>query len=84
MDDKLKFLLKSRKFWAVIMAVLIVAGFAFMPNFPLTSEQVSYLVYVLIAYIIGTALEDQGRGQVIPSPALPDPADQGEGQGEDG
>ncbi len=64
MQDKLKYLLQSRKFWAVILAVALVLGRAYAPDFPLTQAQVSNLIYVLIAYILGTAIEDQGRGKI--------------------
>ena len=74
MESKLSYLLKSRKFWAVVLAVMIIAGYSLLPHFPLSSEQVSYLVYVLIAYIIGTAIEDQGKGAGSPLPPLDTPS----------
>ena len=61
MENKLTYLLQSRKFWAVVLAIALILGRAYAPNFPLTNEQVSYLIYVLIAYILGTAIEDNGR-----------------------
>lgn len=60
--DKFKLLLKSRKFWAAIVAVLIIVVKAFKPDFPLDEGQLSNLVYVLIAYILGVALDDGLRG----------------------
>ena len=55
--DKLMELLKSRKFWAALVGVVLVAVKAFKPDFPLTEEQLTNVVYVLVAYIIGTGIE---------------------------
>ncbi len=60
METKFQYLIKSRKFWAVVLAVLLMVGAAYIPSFPLTQSQVTNLVYVLIAYILGTAIEDSG------------------------
>jgi len=55
--DKLKALLASRKFWAALVGVVLVAVKAYRPDFPLTEEQLTNVVYVIIAYILGTAVE---------------------------
>lgn len=60
--DKLKQLLVSRKFWAAVVGLVMVVVSAYSPNFPLSEEEVARLVYILIAYITGTALEDGLRG----------------------
>ena len=55
MPDKLHYLLRSRKFWAAIVSLLIVlvgerAG--------IDSDELAYAVATIIAFILGTALED--------------------------
>ena len=55
---KLKKLLSSRKFWAAFFGFFLVILKAWKPDFPLTAEQLTGVVYVLVAYIMGTALED--------------------------
>jgi hypothetical protein len=50
--------LKSRKFWAAVMALALVLLRSFVPNFPITDERLTEIVYVLISYIIGTGLSD--------------------------
>ena len=55
---KLKKLLASRKFWAAFFGFALVIIKAWRPDFPLTAEQLTGVVYVLVAYIMGTALED--------------------------
>jgi hypothetical protein len=58
---KLKQLLGSRKFWGVVAALVIVIVKAYKPDFPISEEQLSNLLYVIIAYIMGTAIEDGMR-----------------------
>jgi hypothetical protein len=55
-------LLTSRKFWAAFFGCLIIVIKEFHPDFPLEAEQISGIVYLLIAYITGVAIEDAGRG----------------------
>jgi hypothetical protein len=50
-------LLKSRKFWAAVVGLGIVVMKAYKPDFPLSEAEITNLVYVLIAYILGTALD---------------------------
>lgn len=59
--EKLLYLMRSRKFWAAIAGVVLVTAQAFMPDFPLDADQISNLIYVLVAFIIGTGLEDRLR-----------------------
>ncbi len=51
-------LVKSRKFWAGLIGFAMVVVKAFCPDFPLAEEQLTTLVYVLVAYILGVSLED--------------------------
>lgn len=55
--DKLIELLKSRKFWAAVIGVVLMAVKSVNPDFPLSDEQLTNVVYMLVAYIIGTAIE---------------------------
>jgi len=50
-------LLKSRKFWAVIVALFFVVMLAIDPAFPLEEEQVVSIVALASAYVIGVAVE---------------------------
>lgn len=56
--EKLKQLLASRKFWAAFFGLALVILKAWRPDFPLAEEQLTGVVWVLVAYIMGTALED--------------------------
>jgi hypothetical protein len=58
---KLAALLASRKFWAAAVGLALVVAKAFYPDLPLDGEQVTGLVYVVVAYILGVAIEDGGR-----------------------
>lgn len=56
--EKFKQLLGSRKFWAALIGLVLVIVKAWRPDFPLDEEQLVSVVYVLVAYILGTGLED--------------------------
>lgn len=56
--NKFLALLKSRKFWAAVAALILVAIQAVIPDFPLDAEQMTNVIYVVVAFILGTALED--------------------------
>ena len=56
--DKFKQLLGSRKFWASVVGVGMVVLKAYVPDFPIPEEQILALVFVIVSYILGTALED--------------------------
>ena len=56
--DKFKLLLGSRKFWAALIGLALVILKAFRPDFPLGEDQLTAVVYVLVAYILGTGIED--------------------------
>ena len=59
--DKLKALLRSRKFWAAVIGLLLIVARNLWPQFlPFSDAQISEFLFVVIAYILGTALEDAG------------------------
>ena len=60
MFEKLLEVFKSRKFWAAVIAAVVMVLDELVPNFPFTAEQVTNFVYVVMAYILGTAIEDAG------------------------
>ena len=51
---------KSRKFWAAIVGIAVMILRELVPNFPIGDEQISEMVLLLVAYIIGVAVEDAG------------------------
>lgn len=59
MESKWKTLLTSRKFWAALVGLGFVVAQGFDASFPLDEAQVSNLMYVLVAYILGVAIEGQ-------------------------
>lgn len=56
--EKFKLLLGSRKFWAALIGLVLVIIKAYQPDFPLAEEQLTAVIYVLVAYILGTGIED--------------------------
>jgi hypothetical protein len=56
--QKLKLLLASRKFWAALIGLFLIILKAWKPDFPLAEEELTNIVYVLVAYIMGTGIED--------------------------
>ena len=60
-QSKLKALLSSRKFWAAVIGLAVLVTKAFKPDLPITEDQITSIVYVLIAYILGTAIESSGQ-----------------------
>lgn len=57
MNPKLYALLTSRKFYAALVGILMIIVENFAPEFPLTEEQVSNIVILLAAYILGAGIE---------------------------
>ena len=56
--EKVKHLLGSRKFWAALIGLVLVMVKVWRPDFPMDEEQLVSVVYVLVAYILGTGIED--------------------------
>ena len=56
--SKLKQLLGSRKFWAALIGLMLIILKVWKPDFPLDESQLTSVVYVLVAYILGTGIED--------------------------
>ena len=56
--EKFKMLLGSRKFWAALIGLVLLIVKAWDPEFPLAEDQLTGIVYVLVAYILGTGIED--------------------------
>ena len=50
--------LKSRKFWASLVAIAFVLLREFAPNLALDENTINGLVATIVAYVLGVALED--------------------------
>lgn len=56
--EKFKQLLGSRKFWAAFIGLVLIVIKTWDPEFPLAEDQLTGIVWVLVAYILGTGIED--------------------------
>lgn len=54
-------LLTSRKFWAAVLALVVIAVGAFLPEFAIDEERGAGLAVIAVSYIIGVAV-DPGPG----------------------
>ncbi len=62
--SKLSALLKSRKFWAAVIGLALIVARNWIPNFlPFSDADITAVLFVLISYILGTALEDGLRAR---------------------
>jgi hypothetical protein len=59
--SKLLLLVQSRKFWAALIGLALIIMKGFRPDFPLTEDQLTGIVVVLVGYILGTAVEDSAH-----------------------
>ncbi len=50
--------LTSRKFWALIAGALVIVIRAYVPSLPIDDAKLAELVLLLVAYILGTGLQD--------------------------
>jgi len=57
-SSKLLAVFRSRKFWAALIGTVFVLLDELVPAFPLDAEQVTNIIYMLVAYIIGVAIDD--------------------------
>ncbi|HEY6008410.1 MAG TPA: hypothetical protein VIU40_08815 [Geobacteraceae bacterium] len=57
-------ILKSRKFWAAVIALGLVVARNYIPAFlPFSDADITAVVITLIGYILGTAIEDGMRAR---------------------
>ena len=56
--EKFKLLIASRKFWAALVGLVLVIIKAYEPDFPLDGDQLTGVITVIVAYILGTGIED--------------------------
>jgi hypothetical protein len=54
--------LRSRKFWTLITGAVLIVVRSYIPSLPISDELLTNAVLLLVAYIIGTGLEDAGTG----------------------
>ena len=57
-SEKLLGVFRSRKFRAALIGTIFVLLDELVPAFPLDAEQVTNIVFMLVAYIIGVAIDD--------------------------
>ncbi len=53
-----KTVVKSRKFWAAVVGLIYSIVAVAAPDFPISEEAASNGIAILMAYILGVALED--------------------------
>ena len=58
MLNKLQLLVRSRKFWASVIGLGLVVLRGIIPNFPIADADLTRIIYVIVAYVLGTGLED--------------------------
>ncbi|HEY3345589.1 MAG TPA: hypothetical protein VGJ97_11715 [Anaerolineaceae bacterium] len=64
-DSKFSALVQSRKFWAAAVGLGLVLLRAFKPDFPISDDQMTKMVLLLVAYILGVGLEDHGATRAL-------------------
>jgi len=60
--SKIRGIFRSRKFWAAVVGLVFIFLYELIPTFPLDPDQVTNIVYMIVAYILGVALDDAGQG----------------------
>ena len=58
--SKIILLLGSRKFWAAFIGLSLLILKSYKPDFPIPEDQLTNMVYLLVAYILGVAI-DSGK-----------------------
>lgn len=53
----MKDILQSRKFWSVLITLILVIVLAFFPGFPDIGEAATEIAFITAAYIFGTAID---------------------------
>jgi hypothetical protein len=61
LPGKLKDLLRSRKFWAAVVSIALIILKAFRPDIVLDEAQITLIVVTLASFILGVAIEDNGK-----------------------
>ncbi len=61
--NKWKLLLSSRKFWAAVVGLVVVLVKNWQPDFPLDADLISNMITLIMAYILGVAVEDGLRAR---------------------
>jgi hypothetical protein len=56
--SKIMYLLGSRKFWAAFIGLGLLILKSYKPDFPIPEDQLTNMVYLLVAYILGVALDN--------------------------
>ena len=59
--EKIVTLLKSRKFWAALVGLVLITIKAYSPDFPFSENEVIAFIGVLASYIFGVGLEDSAK-----------------------
>jgi hypothetical protein len=65
MLNKLQLLVRSRKFWASFIGLFVIVLRHFIPNFPIEDADLTRIVFVIVAYVLGTAIEDSGTSSQV-------------------
>jgi hypothetical protein len=61
--EKWRELLRSRKFWAALVALAVIIARAFRAELPISESELTGIVVVLASYIVGTGLENRGAAR---------------------
>jgi hypoxanthine-guanine phosphoribosyltransferase len=64
--EKLFALITSRKFWAALIGLVLLVLKSYKPDFPIGEAELTNMVYILVAYILGVAIDDAGILRGIP------------------
>jgi hypothetical protein len=63
MLNKAQVLVRSRKFWASVVGLVLIVLRTFVPAFPIADADLTKIVFVIVAYVLGTGLEDSAPSQ---------------------